>query len=273
MPAVDAAQVITIHDLDFLSHPERTRAEIRRDYPGLVRRHAARAHAIIVPSRFTAGEVERRLQVAADRIVVCSPGAPGWSPRSRPPRDGYLLFLGTLEPRKNVGVLLDAYARLLEQGPPPPRLLLAGHARPEAAQWLSRMATPPLAGHVTHVGYVDPDKREALYAGAHLLVLPSLDEGFGIPALEAMAAGVPVVAAQRGALPEVLGDAGVLVDPHDPADVANGLRLVYEHPDRAARCVERGLARVGCYRWTDTARCAYDAYRAAALRHAQERQL
>lgn len=272
MPAVDAAQVITIHDLDFLSHPERTRAEIRRDYPRLVRDHASRAHAIVVPSRFTAGEVERRLEVPADRIAICSPGAPDWHPRARPPRDGYLLFFGTLEPRKNVGVLLDAYAGLLEAGPPPPPLLLAGRAGPEAAPWLARLTAPPLRGRVTHVGYVEPDKREALYAGATLLVLPSLDEGFGIPVLEAMAAGVPVVAANRGALPEVLGDAGVLVNPIDPEDVAAGLRSVYGDPTCAARCVERGLARVGCYRWTDTARCAYDAYRAAVARYEQERR-
>lgn len=272
MPAVDAAQVITIHDLDFLSHPERTRAEIRRDYPSLVRRHASRAHAVVVPSRFTAGEVERRLGVPADRIVVCSPGAPDWRPRSRPPRGGYLLFFGTLEPRKNVGVLLDAYTRLLEEGPPPPPLVLAGHARPEAAQWLSRLTAPPLMGRVSHIGYVDPDKREALYAGASLLVMPSLDEGFGIPVLEAMAAGVPVVAARRGALPEVLGDAGVLVDPLDPRDLAAGLRRVYSDVDGAASCVERGRARVGCFRWTDAARCAYDAYRAAVTRHVQERR-
>lgn len=272
MPAVDAAQVITIHDLDFLAHPERTRAEIRRDYPSLVRRHASRAHAVVVPSRFTAGEVERRLEVPADRIVVCSPGAPDWRPRSRPPREGYLLFFGTLEPRKNVGVLLDAYARLLEAGPPPPPLLLAGHAPQGAAEWLSRIAARPLLGRVTHVGYVEPDKREALYAGATLLVMPSLEEGFGIPALEAMAAGVPVVAARRGALPEVLGEAGVLVNPLDPDDVAAGLRRVYDDVGCAARCVERGLARVGCYRWTDAARSVYDGYRAAVARHAQERR-
>lgn len=271
MPSRHAAQVITIHDLDFLAHPERTRAEIRRDYPSLVRRHAARADAIVVPSRFTAGEVERCLDVDPERIAVCSPGAPDWRPRPRPPRDGYLLFFGTLEPRKNVGVLLDAYALLLEHGPTPPPLVLAGHARPEAAAWLARIARPPLAGRVTHAGYVAPEQREALYAGARLLVMPSLDEGFGIPVLEAMTAGVPVVAARRGALPEVLGDAGVLIDPLDPADLAAGLRAIYTSDDYTHRCTERGLARAGCYRWTDTARWAHDAYRAAIAHRKRKR--
>ena len=113
LPSRAAAQVITIHDLNFLTHPERTRAEIRRDYPALARAHAHRADRIIVPSQFTAGEVERRLGVPADRISVCSPGAPDWTPRDAAPDGGYVLFFGTLEPRKNVGGLLDAYETLL----------------------------------------------------------------------------------------------------------------------------------------------------------------
>ena len=117
MPTRRAAQVITIHDLDFLAHPERTRAEIRRDYPDLVREHARRAARILVPSQFTAGEVEARLGVARDKISVCPPGAPNWRPRARP-MNGYILFFGTLEPRKNITGLLDAYERLLAPNSP-----------------------------------------------------------------------------------------------------------------------------------------------------------
>ncbi|HKB11774.1 MAG TPA: glycosyltransferase, partial [Vicinamibacterales bacterium] len=102
MPTRAAAQLVTIHDLDVLSHPERTRAEIRRDYPSLVADHARRADAVIVSSAFAAGEVERRLEVPRARISVCPPGAPDWEPRTAAPRDGYLLFFGTLEPRKNI---------------------------------------------------------------------------------------------------------------------------------------------------------------------------
>jgi glycosyltransferase involved in cell wall biosynthesis len=266
LPAREAAQVITIHDLDFLAHPERTRAEIRRDYPGLVRAHASRADVVIVPSRFTAGEVERLLGVSAERIAVCAPGAPDWTPRARGPRDGYMLFLSTLEPRKNIGTLLDAYERLLAGPTPPPPLVLAGRARPEAAAWLDRIARPPLAGRVSHLGYVDPAEREAIYAGARLFVMPSFDEGFGLPVLEAMTAGVPVVAANRGALPEVLGGAGVLVNPDDAADVAEGLRRVYDDEGLASACVAHGLARAGQFRWSETAARACDAYRCGLQR-------
>ena len=114
LPSRSAAQIVTIHDLYFLSHPERTSAEIRRDYPALVRSHADRADAIIVVSRFVAGEVQRRLGVTADRISVCMNGAPEWkTPPATLNSDGYLLYVGTLEPRKNVGGLLEAYGRLL----------------------------------------------------------------------------------------------------------------------------------------------------------------
>ena len=113
LPARAAAQIVTIHDLDFLVHPERTRAEVRRDYAALARDHAHRADAILVPSSYTAGEVERVLGVPRDRLAICPPGAPDWTARPAAPKAGYVLFFSTLEPRKNVVGLLDAYERLL----------------------------------------------------------------------------------------------------------------------------------------------------------------
>jgi len=145
LPTRRAARVITIHDLNFLAHPERTRAEIRRDYPLLARSHAARADAIIVSSQFTAGEVTRELGVPPDRITVCPPGAPEWQRRRTAPADGYILFLSTLEPRKNIGGLLDAYERMLARGSVPD-LILAGGAPPEARQWLDRTLARPVSG-------------------------------------------------------------------------------------------------------------------------------
>src|SRR5262249_44968361 len=163
-----------------LAYPERTRAEIRRDYPALTRAHAHRADRILVPSRFTANEVHTQLGVPSERIAVCPPGAPDWTPRAAPPRDGYVLFVGTLEPRKNVGGLLDAYERLVSSAEAFPRqpsagglharrvpeLVIAGKAAGESRVWLERINRPPLEGHVRHVGYVDPSRRRALYEGA-----------------------------------------------------------------------------------------------------------
>ena len=270
LPARAAAHVIMIHDLDFLSHPERTRAEIRRYYVPLARAHAQRADAVIVPSLFTAGEVERRLGVPRDRVAVCPPGAPDWTPRAAAPDAGSVLFFGTLEPRKNVGGLLDAYERLLtrraENGPDRsqvPELVLAGKATDDARAWLDRLAQPPLAGRARHIGYVDPAGRRALYEGARLVVQPSFEEGFGITVLEAMTLGVPVVAANRGALPELLGDAGLLVDPAQPAAMAEAIARVLSDARLAAECAARGRARARDFRWDRTARQVYDVYQLA----------
>jgi glycosyltransferase involved in cell wall biosynthesis len=268
LPARDAAQVITIHDLNFLAHPERTRGEIRRDYVPLTPAHALRADRILVPSRFTAAEVTRILGVPPDRIAVCPPGAPDWAPRAAAPTDGYLLYFGTLEPRKNVGALLDAYEHLLTgstgagrlQPGDIPDLVLAGSATDAARPWLNRIAHPPFKGRVRHIGYVEPADRRDLYAGARVLVQPSFEEGFGLPVLEAMTLGVPVVAANRGALPEVLGDAGALVDPERPSDLADAIAALIGGASYAAECAGRGRARAGLFRWDRTAATVYSMY-------------
>ena len=287
-PSRQAAQVITIHDLNFLRHPERTAAEVRRDYPALARAHAHRADAVLVPSMSTAAEVEQSLGLARDRIAICPPGAPDWTPRLAAPKQGYMLFFSTLEPRKNVGGLLDAYEQLLanpaltnparraESGRTGtvgdgavPELVLAGRTTSEAKLWLDRIGRPPLQGFVRHLGYVDAGNRRALYEGARLLVQPSFDEGFGMPVLEAMSLGVPVVAAARGSLPEVLGGAGLLVDPDRPGDIADAMWRMLNEEDLAARCAERGIARARAFQWSETAQRVYDTYRTAIARRAR----
>jgi glycosyltransferase involved in cell wall biosynthesis len=256
--------VVTIHDLDFLVHPERTRAEIRRDYAALARKHAHRADGILVVSQFTAQQVERRLDVPPERIFVCPPGAPDWRPRAAPPPDGgYILFFGTLEARKNVGGLLDAYEHLLARRRDLPPLVLAGKATEASRPWLERLEHAPLKRAVRHIGYVDPANRRALYDGARLLVQPSFDEGFGIPVLEAMTAGVPVVAANRGALPEVLGDAGPLVEPDEPEQLAAAIERLIDDDAYAAASAAKGAARAARFSWTRTARAAHEAYQQA----------
>ena len=269
MPARRAAQVVTIHDLNFILHPERTRAEIRRDYPKLARSHAERADQVIVVSRFTAGEVQRMLGIPADKISICSPGVPEWQPRANQPHDGYVLFFGTLEPRKNLGALLDAYELLLSRGRPLPPLRIAGKATEQSAEWLERIARPPLTNLVTHIGYVAPDERRSLYDGARVLVQPSFEEGFGLPVLEAMRVGVPVVAARAGALPEVAGDAAILVSPTDPGEMATAIERVLNDADLARTAVDRGFVRAAHYSWTRTAETTLDAYRRAIAHRAR----
>ena len=151
IPATRAAQVVTVHDLDFLRHPDQMSAEIRRDYPALARSHAARAHAVIVSSQYAAGEVTRELQLDPSRVHVCPPGRPAWADEVRSAsraasRGKHILFMGTLSLRKNVGTLLEAYARLRAKLPDAPPLVLAGHRTPASARWEARCEQPPLQG-------------------------------------------------------------------------------------------------------------------------------
>jgi glycosyltransferase involved in cell wall biosynthesis len=269
IPTRRAAQVVTIHDLFFLTAPERTRAEIRRDYGQLAPDHARRAHAVVTSSNYSAERIARELGVAAEAVHVCPPGAPRWEALGREPNvpsNGYILFLGTLEPRKNVGVLLDAYEQLAHRTKRAPPLVLAGRATADAAAWLDRVARPPLAGRVEHRGYIPGSERERLFAGARMLVLPSLDEGFGLPALEAMAAGVPVIASNRGSLPEVIGDAGALVDARDAPAFCSAMGRMLEDDGYARACAERGLARAATFSWTRTAAAMRHTYQAAVAR-------
>jgi glycosyltransferase involved in cell wall biosynthesis len=185
---------------------------------------------------------------------------------------GFILFLGTLEARKNVAGLLMAYQRLLARLPDAPQLVLAGKAPAEAAPLLATLGRPPLEGHVEHLGYVQPDLRQALYRDARMLVLPSHDEGFGLPVVEAMSLGVPVIAANRGALPEVLGDAGLLVDPDDPESLAATMARVIAEPGLAGALSARGMDRARMFSWKRTAALTREAYALAAATRRERRR-
>jgi glycosyltransferase involved in cell wall biosynthesis len=272
IPSQSAAQVVTVHDLFFLSDPSRTRAEIRRDYPELAASHARRADAVVTSTEHGRRLVTEQLGVRADRVYVCRAGAPAWQTLGRTPnvpRDGHILFVGTLEPRKNVGVLLDAYARLRERRSSAPPLVIAGRETADAADWLRRIASAPLAGHVRHLGYVEDADRERLYAGARVLVLPSLDEGFGLTALEAMSAGIPVIASNRGSLPEVVGDAGLLVEPADVDGLTSALERVIDDDSFATERARAGLARAATFTWDAAAATLRQAYADAVVRRAR----
>jgi glycosyltransferase involved in cell wall biosynthesis len=272
IPARRAAQVVTIHDLFFLLHPEGTRAEIRRDYATLSPSHATRADAVVTSSLHTKQLIHEHLDVAPHCIYVCPPGAPTWKTLGRAPNvpdKGYMLFLGTLETRKNIGALLDAYEALTNGTRPVPRLILAGGASPDADPWLTRIARDPLTHHVIYKGYVADEEREALYAGARALVLPSLDEGFGLPVLEAMSAGVPVIASNRGSLPEVVGNAGVLLDPLDPLAWAAAIERVAGDNTWATALACAGLERARAFTWSKSAAELRRAYQDAFARRGQ----
>jgi glycosyltransferase involved in cell wall biosynthesis len=268
LPTRSAAQVVTIHDLHFMNHPERTSKEIRRDYPALAGRHARRADRIIVSSKFAADEVQRTFQVDRDKIAVCPAGAPEWKTAPAPAHsNGYVLFMGTLDERKNVGGLLHAYGQFISSRGREniPRLLIAGSPGPRSGKWLQEIGKPPLADHVEYVGYIGADQRERIFKGAQLFVLPSFEEGFGLPALEAMSAGVPVVASDRGSLPEVVGDAGLLINPDDPSSLAAAIERMVSDAGLRKLLAQRGLERARLFSWKQTAQAVRRAYEDALL--------
>ncbi|HUR19989.1 MAG TPA: glycosyltransferase family 1 protein [Vicinamibacterales bacterium] len=264
MPARHAAQVVMVHDLDFLQHPERSHREIRRDYPALAPAHIRAADAVAVNSPHTAAEVVRLTGVAAGQVFVCPLGRPDWTSRDAEPAGAPLLFLGSLEPRKNIGLLLDAYERLLAQrgsrSLATPRLVLAGAPGLESDAILQRVREPVLAPHVDVLGYVNPNARREVYASAMICIMPSHTEGFGLPALEAMTVGVPVVAADQGALPDVVGPAGTLFKSGDAGELASALDALIDDPNRRAQMREAGLAQSRLFSWAHTAARTRDAW-------------
>jgi glycosyltransferase involved in cell wall biosynthesis len=266
MPARNAARIVTVHDLYFLESPERTAAEIRRDYPVLAADHARRADGVITVSEYTAGKITSTLAVPRDVITLCPPGSPSWRPIDRYAAAGPILFMGTIEPRKNVETLLRAYARLVSASARVPPLKLAGKVAAACEGVLDQIRQPPLGGRVDHVGYVSGPAREALYREASMLVLPSLDEGFGLPALEAMTIGLPVIVSNRGALPEVVGSAGVLVEPDDPEALAAAMTQVLRDPEQAKRRGAAGVERAKRFTWRESASRLIEAYRGAIER-------
>lgn len=262
MPATDAARVVTIHDLHFLDHPDATVREVRRDYAALAADHARRADGVIVVSDYTRDQVVHRLHVPPDRITVCRNGAPPWGRRVEPTVVGPILHVGTVEPRKNVPALIKAYLELLRQYPAAPDLVLAGRVE-KAHEPVTRETSDVMSTRVRFLGYVSDEERLRLYREASMLVIASSDEGFGLPALEAMTLGVPVVAADRGSLREVIGDAGLLGDAEDSAAFAASMRQVLESASLRRQLAESGVVRSRMFNWDESAAKARAALAAA----------
>ncbi len=263
IPSRSAARVVTVHDLYFLDRPGATAGEIRRDYQALAADHVRRADGVIVISEYTKRQVVERFHIDAEKVTVCLPAAPAWPRRDEPSVPGPILFVGTVEPRKNVPGLLRAYSELVARRPDAPELVVAGRLPAEGISALLQEA-PSIAGRVRALGYISDAERQRLYREASMLVMPSFDEGFGIPALEAMTIGVPVVAARRGALPEVVGDAGLLVEIEDPGALAAAMEYVLSDAGVRQRLADAGVRRSARFAWDTSAARLYDAYRAAA---------
>jgi glycosyltransferase involved in cell wall biosynthesis len=270
---IDAPTVISVHDISWVRYPDthpRDRVRwLERGMPGAI----ASAAAIIVDSHFTRQEVIATFGVAAAKLHVTHLGVAGaFHPRThvetRATLSGmslahgrYVLCVATIEPRKNLGHVLEAYAAL----PAPLRerypLVIAGASGWRAGDLEKRLRRMSAAAQVRFAGHVHDRCLPDLYAGAAVFVFPSIYEGFGLPPLEAMASGVPVLVSQRASLPEVVGNAGMLLDPERPDLTAAGIESLLDDAAARSRMAALGRERALSFTWEGCARRTIEVYR------------
>jgi glycosyltransferase involved in cell wall biosynthesis len=250
--------VATVHDLTVLLYPETHTLKVRLSLLPFLRRSFEAARRLVTISQATARDLAFHFPQCAEAIRVVYPGIdPEFKPgdpeeiaatrRELGCPEGYVLYAGTLEPRKNVGALLDAWEALRAEDPRMLPLVLAGPYGWGSERLARRIKS--LAPEVTATGRVDRARLVRTFQAARVFVFPSLYEGFGFPAAEAMACGVPVVASNSSSLPEVVGDAGLTVDPRDAPGIAARIRALLEQPDKAAEIGARGVVQAGRFRW------------------------
>jgi glycosyltransferase involved in cell wall biosynthesis len=252
--------VSTFHDLFVLTGNYST-AEFRKRFAAQARDAATRSDLIIAVSDFTATQVHEVLGVEWSRLRVIHHGVRGPGPSSpRVKRENLILHVGAIQARKNISRLITAF----ERTPRGWRLVLAGSAGFGGESILDRIAASPRRNDIVVTGYVSPGTLVRLYARATIFAFPSLDEGFGMPVLEAMAWGVPVITSNRSALPEVAGDAALLVDPEDESEIAYGLNTLINEEGLRRVLIEKGRQRAAAFRWQDAVERTWAVYREIA---------
>jgi glycosyltransferase involved in cell wall biosynthesis len=267
--------VLTVHDLSGLLLPElhtRKTHMVNRMYPVFVRKAAA----VIAVSAATAAELEKRFPGTARKTVVIHEAA---DPRLTPVTDPgelqrvrrkyslperFILFLGTLEPRKNLAGLLDAFT--IASSRIPHHLVVAGALGWKTAAMEEKFAATSLRDRILMTGRVPDEDVPGLLSLCEIFVYPSLYEGFGLPVLEAMACGAPVVTSCVSSMPEVAGDAALLVDPLSPGDMASAIQSLAGDGELRRELSLKGRARAAGFSWTRAAGETMDVYRSVAGR-------
>ena len=255
LPAKRARRAVTtFHDLFVLTGDYST-PEFRARFAAQARHAAEYSDRIVTVSSFTAAQVHDLLGVERERIHAIHHGVRAL-PRGGARREKTILSVGAIQRRKNTARLVEAFERL----DPAWRLVLAGSAGFGAEEILARIENSPARGRIQVLGYVTSGELAAWYARASIFAFPSLDEGFGMPVLEAMAAGVPVVASNRSALPEVTGDAAWLVDAGDTGELAAALEELIRNEEARHTLTARGLDRAKLFTWEKAVRETWAVY-------------
>ncbi len=263
--------VATVYDVIFLKHGEYYPFWWRAYWTRALSSSVARATAIVAISEATARDVESLLPASKGKVTAVRSGVNPASfaqtdeealriRNARGIQPPYFLTVGNLTKRKNLPVLLDAFASIRDTGA---KLVLAGAPEFGAQTVLDTLRHAP---GVSYLGRVTDEELAALYKGALAFVYPSSDEGFGLPVLEAMASGVPVITTTGGALPEAVGDAGLLVAPGSAPELAAAMKRLAADPALRAGLVRKGAKRVAEHSWERTARETVEVYEKAAAR-------
>lgn len=255
--------VVTVHDLTPLLYPEAHRIKVRLSVLPFLSPTLERARCIAVDSEATADDLRFHFPSSADRLRVVYPGIDPVFKPARPEKveelrqelgcpEGYVVFAGTLEPRKNLETLLDAWQLLRSADPDTPPLVIAGPYGWHSRRLVTRIRHLTARG-LRYLGHVPRERLVEVVQAARVFVYPSLYEGFGLPPAEAMACGVPTVVSDRSSLPEVVGDAGLTVDPLDAADLAESIARILESAELAEDLAARGIERSRRFSWPRSA--------------------
>jgi glycosyltransferase involved in cell wall biosynthesis len=248
-------KIATFHDL-FVLTGEYSTPQFRARFASQAREAAARASLIIAVSEFTRGQVVSLLGVDAARVRVIYHGVRALPLPANPTRENIILSAGAIQTRKNVARLVEAF----EAVDPAWRLVLIGSNGYGADAIIARIASSPARDRIAVLGYVTPQELAEWYARAQVFAFPSLDEGFGMPVLEAMSAGVPVLTSNRSAMPEVAGDAALLVDPENVDAMAEGLRQLTASAELRTDLARRGEQRARHFTWEKAVAETWNAY-------------
>lgn len=262
-------RVVTVHDLTFRRHPELLQAETLDNLQREMQREIFRADAVICVSETTRADLLEFFPTDSGKVFAVlsglAPGAAsGHAPDILPGR--FLLFVSTIEPRKNLDTLLTAFEGLKDRGSYPGSLVVVGKVGWKSGKTLERLKTGRWSESIIHLDYLSRAELTAVYSKAELFIFPSIYEGFGFPLLEAMAQGVPTIASRSSSLPEVGGDATVYFDPGSSVELAAAIETVISDPALAGTLRQRGLARAGCFDWARTADQTLAVFRKAAGR-------
>lgn len=260
-PRVDGKVMSVVHDLTYIRFPETMKASNLTHLQRGMKYSLERSDRVIAVSEFTKRELHELLGVPKEKISVVY-NAPSLASDSADYgeickkfgiRGEYILFVGTIEPRKNISRLLQAFEMLKGEHKLPHQLVLAGGKGWQDEQIFQTLQNTRFADDIVRTGYVSAEEKNALYQNASVFVFPSVYEGFGIPPLEAMTWGCPVVCANAASLPEVVGDAAELVDPMDESSIADGILRVLTDHEYAQQLIEKGRAQARKFSWDRSA--------------------